>query len=224
MLHLLLVEDHRSLATYTRKRLEEEGYAVTVCFDGGSGLRTVETKHFDLVILDIMLPHMDGIQVTKRMRLGNIRVPILLLTGRDTPQDVVRGLDAGADDYLTKPFSFDVLLARIRARTRPDRDTAAAVLRFADLIVDTTRHEAWRGTRKLNLTPKEFSILECLVRSSNRVVTRERLAGAVWGEQGTSDNNLDVFIQSLRQKVESLGSKSLIHTERGVGYRLMDGA
>ena len=224
MLHLLLIEDHRSLATYVRKRLEEEGYAVTVCFDGASGLRTVESKHFDLVILDIMLPFMDGIQVTKRMRLHNIRVPVLMLTGRDAPQDVVSGLDAGADDYLTKPFAFDVLLARIRARTRPDHDSASAVFRFADLTVDTTRHEAWRGTRKLKLTPKEFSILECLVRSSNRIVTRERLADLVWGEHGTSDNNLDVCIQSLRQKVEPLGSKSLIHTERGVGYRLMDGA
>ncbi len=224
MTRLLLVEDDKNLAKYVRKGLEEVGYDVSVCFDGASGLRAAETSSFNLVILDIMLPYMDGIQVTKRMRLEKICVPILVLTGRDAPQDIVRGLDAGADDYLTKPFSFEVLLARIRARLRPSRDEVSNVFRFADLTMDTTRHETWRGMRKLSLTPTEFLIMECLMRCAGRLATRGRITDAVWGDRGTSDNNIDVFIQCLRQKVEPPGSKRLIYTERGLGYRLMDGA
>ena len=221
-MQLLLVEDDRNVAKYVRRGLEEDGHAVTVCHDGASGLKIAETTDFDLAILDIMLPHLNGIEVTKRLRLKKLAIPILLLTGRDAPEDVVRGLDAGADDYLTKPFSFNVLLARIRARTRPSHDTGATRFRFADLIVDTVRHECWRGARKLDLTRTEFAILECLIRSKGRVVTRDHIAEAVWGDRGTSDNNLDVFIQFLRHKVEPPGSKRLIYTERGVGYQLKE--
>ena len=222
IVQLLLVEDDRNVAKYVRKGLEEVGHLVTVCFDGASGLKAAETSEFDLAILDIMLPHLDGIEVTKRLRLNKSRIPILLLTGRDAPEDVVRGLDAGADDYLTKPFSFQVLLARIRARTRPSHDAGATRFRFADLILDTARHECWRSTHKLDLTRTEFAILECLIRSKGRIVTRDHIAEVVWGDRGTSDNNLDVFIQFLRHKVELPGSRRLIYTERGVGYQLKE--
>ena len=195
MMRLLLVEDDRDVAGYVRKGLEEEGYLVTVCFDGASGLKAAELTAFDLIVLDIMLPHLDGIQVTRRLRLQKIRVPILLMTGRDAPQDIVRGLDAGADDYLTKPFSFEVLLARIRARTRTSGAAQTTAFRYADLTIDTARHEAWRGNRQLSLTRTEFSILECLMRSAGRVATRDRIMDAVWGDRGASDNNLDVFMQ-----------------------------
>ena len=222
MMRLLLVEDDRDVAEYIRKGLEEEGCTVKVCFDGSSGLRAAELTAFDIIVLDVMLPHMDGFEVTKRLRLEKVRTPILLLTGRDSPQDVVRGLDAGADDYLTKPFSFDVLLARIRARTRMSGDAKSATIRYADLTLDTAKHEVWRGNRLLNLTRTEFSILECLLRSAGRVATRDRIVDVVWGERGATDNNLDVFMQFLRRKVDPPGSKKLIHTERGLGYSLRD--
>jgi two-component system response regulator MprA len=222
VMRLLLVEDDRDVAEYVRKCLEEEGYTVKLCFDGGSGLKAAELTAFDLIVLDVMLPHMDGLEVTKRLRLEKIRTPILLLTGRDSPQDVVRGLDAGADDYLTKPFSFDVLLARIRARTRTSGIAKSTAIRYADLTLDTAKHEVWRGNRLLNLTRTEFSLLECLLRSAGRVATRDHIVNVVWGERGASDNNLDVFMQFLRRKVDPPGSKKLIHTERGLGYSLRD--
>jgi two-component system response regulator MprA len=174
---------------------------------------------FDILVLDVMMPFMDGLQVTRSLRRQNILTPILLLTGRDAPEEIVRGLDAGADDYLTKPFSFDVLLARIRARTRK-LDQKNAQLRFADLVLDLGEHKACRGKRAIALTRTEFALLECLVRSAGRVVTRDRLIDTVWSDREVSENNLDVFIKFLRSKVDVPGSPKLIHTERGLGYRL----
>lgn len=162
---------------------------------------------------------MDGLQVTRSLRRQNILTPILLLTGRDAPEEIVRGLDAGADDYLTKPFSFDVLLARLRARTRR-LDEKNTQLRFANLVLDRNEHKAWRGNRAIPLTRTEFAILECLLRSAGRVVTRDRLIETVWGDREVSENNLDVFIKFLRSKIDAPGSPKLIHTERGLGYRL----
>lgn len=182
-MRVLLVEDDRELAGYVRKGLEEEGYVVQVSFDGSAGLRAAEITAFDIIVLDVMLPFLDGLEVAKRLRFQNIRTPILLLTARDAPEDIVRGLDAGADDYLTKPFSFDVLLARIRSRTR-SADSArrrAPVIRYADLSMDTVKHEVWRGNSLLKLTRTEFSILECLMRAAGRVVTRDHLITSVWG-------------------------------------------
>lgn len=220
-MRILLVEDDRDLADYVRRGLEEEEHAVVVCFDGASGLRAAERSAFDIIVLDIMLPFMDGLEVTRRLRLWHVRTPILLLTARDAPEDIVRGLDAGADDYLTKPFSFDVLLARVRARTRVA--TGADVRsRFADLSMDLEHHEAWRGTTQLFLSRTEFSLLECLMRSAGRIVTRDQLIETVWGDREVSNNNLDVFIRFLRVKVDLPGHRKLIHTERGVGYSLRD--
>jgi two-component system response regulator MprA len=178
-----------------------------------------ETSAFDLIVLDVMMAFMDGLQVTRSLRRQNILTPILLLTARDAPEEIVQGLDAGADDYLTKPFSLDVLLARIRARTRKFEQKNTQ-LRFADLILDLGEHKAWRGKRAIALTRTEFAILECLIQSAGRVVTRDRLIDTVWSDREVSENNLDVFIKFLRSKVDVPGSVKLIHTERGLGYSM----
>ncbi len=218
-MRILVVEDDREVAEYIRRELEEEGNSVTVCHDGATGLRAAELRGFDIIILDVMMPFMDGLEVTRRLRRENIRTPILLLTARDAPEEVVRGLDAGADDYLTKPFSFDVLLARIRVRTRV-ASAPEQRLRFADLVLDLGTREAWRGKRQITLTRTEFSILECLMRASGRVVPRDSLIEEVWGERDVTYNNLEVFIRFLRAKVDGEGQAKLIHTERGIGYGL----
>ena len=218
-MRVLLVEDDRELADYVRRELEEESCTVVVAHDGATGLRLAESSAFDILVLDVMMPFMDGLQLTRALRRQNIVTPILLLTGRDAPEEIVRGLEAGADDYLTKPFSFDVLLARIRARTRRF-DQKASHLRFADLTLDLEEHKVWRGKRAIVLTRTEFAILECLLRSAGRVVTRDRLIDTVWSDREVSENNLDVFIRFLRSKVDAPGSVKLIHTERGLGYSL----
>jgi two-component system response regulator MprA len=214
-----VVEDDRDVAEYIRRELEDEGHAVTVCHDGASGLRAAERAAFDIIVLDVMLPYMDGLEVTRRLRRGSIRAPILLLTARDAPEEIVRGLDSGADDYLTKPFSFDVLLARIRVRTRASAGQEER-LRFADLVLDLGTRVAWRGRRQVALTRTEFSILECLLRAAGRVVPRDRLIEEVWNEREVGYNNLEVFIRFLRSKVEAEGEARLIYTERGIGYAL----
>jgi len=221
-LRILVVEDDKELAGFVRQGLEDESCAVTVCFDGGSGLRQAELHAFDILLLDVMLPVLNGFEVTKRLRLGNSRTPILLLTARDAPQDIVRGLDAGADDYLTKPFDFEVLLARIRARTR-SAARPGTQMRFADLFLDAEKHEAVRAGVRLDLTRTEFSILELLMRSAGRVVSRSRIIEQVWGDREVSENNLDVFMRYLRAKVDRPGVARLIHTERGLGYSIREG-
>ncbi len=218
-MRVLLVEDDREVAEYVRRELEDESFTVEVAHDGASGLRLAESRAFDILVLDVMMPFMDGLQVTRSLRRQNIQTPILLLTGRDAPEEIVRGLDAGADDYLTKPFSFDVLLARIRARTRKF-DQKNTQLRFADLTLDLAEHKASRGNHAMTLTRTEFAILECLLRSAGRVVTRDRLIETVWNDRDVSENNLDVFIRFLRSKVDAPGLPKLIHTERGLGYSL----
>jgi two-component system response regulator MprA len=218
-MRILVVEDDRDVAEYVRRELEAEGNSVTVCHDGATGLRAAELTAFDIIILDIMMPFMDGLEVTRRLRREDIHTPILLLTARDAPEEVVRGLDAGADDYLTKPFSFDVLLARIRVRTRA-ASAQGERLRFADLTLDLGKREAWRGKRRVALTRTEFSILECLMRASGRVVPRDSLIEEVWGERDITYNNLEVFIRFLRAKVDDEEQAKLIHTERGIGYGL----
>ncbi len=219
-MRILVVEDDRELAGYVSRTLEEEGNLVTTCFDGRSGFRAAQALPFDIIVLDVMLPLLDGLELTRRLRAEGIGTPILLLTGRDAAQDIVRGLDAGADDYLTKPFSFDVLLARLRARTR-SQVGGGPVLRYADLTANAETHEVWRGYTALNLTPTEFAILDCLMKSAGRIVTRQRLIETVWGaDQDVGNNNLDVFIRLLRTKVDAPGQPRLIHTSRGVGYSL----
>lgn len=221
-MRVLLVEDDQEVADYVQSALQERDHAVTVCFDGVSGLHEATQSNFDIIVLDIMLPLMDGLMVTQQLRRQANHTPILMLTGRDAPEDVVRGLNAGADDYLTKPFSFEVLLARLHARTRAASVQLDSQLRFADLLMDFDKHEVWRGKTLLHLTRTEFSILECLMRAAGRVVTRYYLMKRVWGGPELCNNNLDVFIRFLRNKVDMPGRPKLIHTERGIGYKLLE--
>ncbi len=221
-MRILVVEDDRELAHYVTRTLDEEGNTVSACFDGRAGLRAAHSSRFDVIVLDVMLPVLDGLEVTRRLRASAIATPILLLTALDSIQDIVRGLDAGADDYLTKPFSFEVLLARLRARTRPTRLLGdLKLLRYADLVINVESHEAWRGNVALNLTRAEFVLLRCLMQSAERVVTRQRLIDAVWGiGHAVGDNNLDVLVRLLRTKVDGPGQQRFIQTHRGIGYSL----
>jgi len=222
-MRVLLVEDDRQVADYIRRGLEEENNSVTVCYDGAAALKTAQSQHFDIIVLDVMMPFVDGLEVTRRLRLEQNDTPILLLTARDAPEDVVRGLNAGADDYLVKPFSFDVLMARLRARTRSSVADHAR-LHVGDLYMDLDSREVRRGNKILALTRTEFALLECLLRSAGRVVTRERFVETVWGDKEISNNNLEVFIRFLRNKVDAPGFTKIIQTERGVGYYLKERA
>ena len=218
-MRILLADNDQEVADYIRKELEDEGHSVFVCHDGAAALRAAQLHAFDIGILDVMMPFMDGLEVTRQLRRESIRTPILLLTARDAPEEVVRGLDSGADDYLTKPFSFDVLLARVRARTRGAPGDGQR-LRFADLLLDQDTREVSRGKRQIALTRTEFALLESLMRAAGRVVSREALIEHVWGDREVTTNNLEVFVRFLRAKVDRDGESRLIHTDRGVGYSL----
>jgi two-component system response regulator MprA len=218
-MRLLVVEDERRMAKLLKKGLEEEGYVVVLAADGREGLETAAAGGFDLIVLDVMLPGMDGLAVIRRLRERGNRTPVLLLTARDATPDIVRGLDSGADDYLTKPFSFDVLLARIRALARRGPASLPVRLHVGDLELDPAAHEVTRGGQRVHLTRTEFSLLECLLRRRGQVVPREVLIEAVWGNDRDIENNtLDAFIRLLRSKVEGESGCRLIHTVRGVGY------
>jgi DNA-binding response OmpR family regulator len=217
-MRILFADDDRDIAEYVRRELADEGHTARVCHDGGEAWRLARRETFDLILLDVMMPVMDGVEVTRRLRLDRHRTPIILLTARDAAEDIVRGLDAGADDYLTKPFSFDVLLARIRARTR--EAPGNALQRFNDLALDPATREVWRGRRSIALTRTEFALLETLLRAAGRVVSRDHLIAEVWSDREVTENNLEVFVRGLRAKVDAEGEPRLIHTERGIGYRL----
>jgi two-component system, OmpR family, response regulator MprA len=218
-MRILVVEDDKELGEFLRRGLEEEGNRATLVHDGATAVTECLSQPYDVVVLDVMLPFLDGLEATRRIRTQGNRTPILLLTARDAPQDIVKGLDAGADDYLTKPFSFDVLLARLRARTRVARSRTRKAFQVGDLILDTELHEVKRAGRTVNLTRTEFSILECLLSASGRVVTRQALIDDVWGaERDIESNTLDAFMRFLRNKVDGNDQARLIHTVRGVGY------
>ena len=226
-MRILMVEDDRRLASQIQKGLEEQRHTVTLAFDGREGLAAACQGQFDVVVLDVMLPGMDGFSIVKQVRADRIGTPILLLTARDSTEDVVTGLDAGADDYLTKPFSFKVLLARLRALGRRKGTEARTHIQIADLVLDDDQHSVRRAGVTVQLTPTEFSLLDLLMRNAGRVLTRSRIIEAVWGnERDVENNTLDVFIRQLRTKVEPRGARKLIQTIRGVGYsvREEDGA
>lgn len=217
------MEDDQKLARQLQKGLAEQGHSVTLAFDGYGGLHVAESEPFDVFVLDVMLPGMDGFSLVRRLRGAGSVTPILLLTARDTAEDIVMGLDAGGDDYLTKPFSFKVLLARLRALSRRKQVEPSAQMQLADLVLDPDRHEVRRAGVPISLTPREFEFLELLLRNSGRVLTRSRLIEAVWGNERDVENNaVDVFIRQLRTKVEPPGTSKLIHTIRGIGYTLRE--
>ena len=222
-MRILIVEDERQMAALLHRGLTEEGHAVQVAHTGLDGLVSAESGDFDAIVLDVMLPGLDGCSVARRLRLGRNRTPILMLTARDTNADVVAGLDAGADDYLVKPFSFDVLLARLRAVARRGPTERGVVMTVGDLRLDTGAHEVWRGADRIDLTRTEFSLLEFLMRRQGFVVTRNALIEGVWGhDREIEDNTLDAFVRLLRQKVDTGRQLRLIQTVHGVGYAVRE--
>ena len=222
-MRILIVEDEQQMAEVLRRGLCEEGHVVDVARTGSDGLAMATSASFDVIILDVMLPGLSGFDVARRLRGARIRTPILMLTARDTNADVVAGLDAGADDYLVKPFSFDVLLARLRAVARRGPTERGVVMTVGDLRLGTGAHEVWRGADRIDLTRTEFSLLEFLMRRQGSVVTRNALIEGVWGhDREIEDNTLDAFVRLLRQKVDIGGQQRLIHTVRGVGYAVRE--
>lgn len=221
-MRILLVEDEHKIAAYVKRGLEESGYAVDAVFTGREALEWTESINYDLVVLDIMLPFVDGLTVCRELRRRGDRMPVLMLTARDDVDDRVNGLDAGADDYLVKPFAMKELLARLRALTRRSGDRPKSpVLSFADLKLDTRTHQVRRDGRLISLANKEFSVLECLLREPERVLTRTQIAEHVWNYDTFNQSNVvDVYIRNLRRKVDDPFEEKLIHTVRGVGYRL----
>jgi DNA-binding response OmpR family regulator len=216
---ILIVEDEKRMAQTLRRGLEEERYSVTVTADGISAVELAENDHFDLILLDLMLPGIDGLEVTRRLRGTAQSVPILMLTARDTVPDMVKGLDSGADDYITKPFPFEVLLARIRAIERRRVNSRPRSLRVADLVLEKDARRVFRGSREIHLTQTEFRLLEFLMLRKGRVATREAIIREIWqGEETVEENTLDAFVRLLRQKINLGEDVKLIETRRGFGY------
>jgi DNA-binding response OmpR family regulator len=222
-MQILIVEDDRRLARQLKKGLDELGHSTSLAFEGPDGLEAARAREFDVLVLDVMLPGLDGLSIVRRFREEGGATPILLLTARDAPDDIITGLDAGADDYLTKPFSFKILVARLRALARRKQVEPRTQLKVDDLVVDPVTHEVKRTGSLVSLSRTEFVLLELLMRNPGRVITRARLIEAVWGhDRDVQSNTLDVFIRQLRTKIEPAGSAKLIHTIRGVGYSLRE--
>jgi DNA-binding response OmpR family regulator len=218
-MNILVVEDDVHMAGLLVHGLREESHDVSHAADGLTALRVSDQKPFDLILMDIMLPKMDGLEVTKQLRLRSSAVPVLMLTARDAVPDIVQGLDCGADDYLTKPFSFEELLARIRAFERRNATRPKSVLEVEDLVLDVTSFRVFRKGRELQLSITEFRLLELLARHPGRVFSRQSIMDAVWGNRrDVEENTVDVFIRLLRKKVEEGSDTKLIHTHRGFGY------
>jgi len=220
-MRLLVIEDEKKLAGFVRKGLEEEGYAVDVASDGGAGLSMALDGIHDLIILDIQLPRKDGLTVLRELRAKKIPTPVLLLTVRSTIEDKVEGLDSGADDYLTKPFAFEELVARVRALLRRRGDAREPILRFGDLSLDPARRTVHRGEVKIDLTAREFALLDYFMRNPGRVLTRTMISEHVWDYNfDPMTNVVDVYVNYLRKKLDLEGKPRLIHTVRGAGYVL----
>ena len=220
--HILVIEDEQKIADFLRRGLTYEGFQVEVRMDGESGLKAARDNPPDLVVLDVMLPGLDGFEVCRRLRAGG-SVPILMLTARDSVADRVKGLDSGADDYVVKPFAFEELIARVRALLRRSRPNEEMVLHFADLTLNVTTREITRGVRKVELTTKEFDLLHFFMRHPRQVLPRELIYDRIWGyDFGGESNILEVYIRYLRSKLESGDEPRLIQTVRGVGYALRE--
>lgn len=211
------------MAELLRRGLAKEGHAVTVATSGDAGFAEAQSRNFDAILLDVMLPGIDGLTITKRLRAAGNRVPVLMLTARDAAPDIVRGLDLGADDYLTKPFSFDVLTARLRVIGRRIASESGPVLHISDLTLNTQTHEVHRAGKAIVLTRTEYEILEYLMRRAGRIVSRDSLIEAIWGfDREVGHNTIDVFIFQLRNKLEAGGAGRLIQTVRGFGYTVRE--
>jgi heavy metal response regulator len=222
-MHILVVEDEKKVASFIKRGLEEEKYTVDLAADGEEGLYMAETNPYDLILMDLMLPKMDGLTVIRELRKKGVQTAVLCLTAKDTVDDIVSGLDSGSDDYLTKPFAFAELLARVRALVRRGAKDRGAEIRFADLRLDPVAHKVWRGSKEIELTAKEYALLEYLMRNPNQILTRTMIAEHVWDYTFDSFTNIiDVYVNYLRKKIDKDFDKRLIHTVRGVGYVLKE--
>ena len=224
-MHVLIVEDEKKMAVLLKKGLEEENHSVSLAFDGRDALEMAQALEYDAIVLDLMLPGIDGFEVARRLRKGGNKTPILVLTARDTVPDVVKGLDIGADDYMTKPFSFEEFLARLRAISRRASAPRPTLLQVGDLVLDPATHEVRRGGEEISLSRTEFRLLEFLMRRAGRVVPRNTIVNAVWdSNDDVEENTLDAFISLLRNKVDRDRKVKLIQTIRGTGYSIRDTA
>jgi len=220
-MHILIVEDESEMAGLLTRGLEEESCQVSVARDGRAALELSSAQAFDVILLDVMLPKMDGLEVARELRRREAETPVLMLTARDALGDIVKGLDAGADDYLTKPFSFVELLARMRALVRRQQFRRKNVLEVEDLVLDLTSHRSFRAGKEIYLSLTEFRLMEILARNAGRIVSRHEILSIVWGPgRGVSENTLDAFVRLLRKKLDEGAEPRLIHTHRGFGYSL----
>ena len=220
-MRVLLIEDDVTIARLLKEGLEDESYAVDVANDGSEGYRTAAADEYDVIILDIMLPGMNGYEVCRTLRNDGDKTPILMLTARDTERDIVEGLDTGADDYLAKPFSFDVLLARIRALLRRPNEKLEEILQVGDLKLDPSSKKVTRASQEINLTAKEYGVLEYLMRNKGKVLSKEQIISHVWDfDADVLPNNVELFIMFLRRKIDKPFKSKLIHTVSGFGYKL----
>jgi two-component system OmpR family response regulator len=224
-MRILIVEDERALAETLRRGLTEEMYVVDVVTNGQDAVDYALATPYDVIILDIMLPGLDGLTVCRRLREAGVNSHILMLTARGDVEDRVHGLDSGADDYLVKPFAFKELLARLRALGRRARQVHVGPLQVGDLVLDEVTHEVRRGNRRIELSPLEFRLLRCLMRHAGQVLSREAILDQVWSfDYAGGSNVVDVYIRYLRHKIEAPGEPKLLHTVRGVGYKLAETA
>lgn len=222
-MRILIVEDEPKIARFIYKGLAEEGYAVDIARDGEEALSFTQSAPYDLIILDLLLPKTDGVTVCRKIRASNLSVPVLILTARDSIEDRVTGLDAGADDYLVKPFAFTELLARIRALLRRPRALTNNTLRIRDLVMDVSKHTVERGGVLIGVTPKEYSLLEYMMRNQGQVLTRTQIMEHIWNyDYYAGSNVVDVYIRYLRKKIDEGRSVKLIKTVRGVGYKICE--
>ncbi|MBI5676278.1 MAG: response regulator transcription factor [Nitrospirae bacterium] len=220
-MRILIVEDEKKIAAFIKRGLKEAGYAVDVANDGEQGYYLASSEEYDLIVLDVMLPKMDGVTLCKKLREEKVTIPVLMLTAKDSVRDKVTGLDAGANDYLTKPFAFEEFLARVRVLLRTDGPAQSVKLETGDLVLDLLSHKVTRSGKEIELTSKEFSMLEYFMRHEGAVVTRTMLSENVWDVNfDTYTNVIDVYINYLRNKIDKDFEKKLIHTVRGRGYIL----
>lgn len=221
-MRILVVEDERDLNSIICNKLTKEGYNVDACYDGQAAMDYMETEHYDGAIMDIMIPEMDGVTVLRNMRESGIQVPVLFLTAKTATQDIVNGLDAGASDYMTKPFEFSELMARLRVMLRSTVSVNENVIVCGSLVVDVNTRQAIRDGNKIELTVREYAILEYLARNKNVVVSREKIRANIWNvEEDINSNVVDVYIRYLRKKIDDNYEEKLIHTIRGIGYKLI---
>jgi len=221
-MRVLIIEDEVKVASFISEGLQEEGYKVAVAYDGKTGMDLIKEASFDIILLDLMIPEINGLEVLRNARAWGIDTRVLIITAKSSKEDVVKGLDTGSDDYLTKPFSFEELLARIRALLRRSRKFDTHLLEYRDIVLNPYTRRLSISTKETELTDKEFMIMEYLLKNSEKALTRKNIAEYVWQNSTDSTNIVDVYVNFLRKKIESISQKRYIHTVRGIGYVLKE--